>query len=152
MPDPSPASLQDHLGYWLRMVSNAVSHGFARQVEQEGVTVAEWVVLRVLFDATHLAPSVVAERMGMTRGAISRLADRLVDKKLVDRATDTADRRGQTLALTPAARALVPRLAALADGNDAEFFAVLTPAERMEFDRMCRKIAAARGLTGAPTA
>ena len=33
-----------------------------------------------------------------------------------------ADGRAQTLALTPAGRALTPRLAVLADANDAEFF------------------------------
>ncbi len=41
--DKSPSDLHDHLGYWLRTVSNAVSQSFARKVEGEGVTVAERV-------------------------------------------------------------------------------------------------------------
>ena len=42
--------LESHLGYWLRYVSNHVSHAFALKVAARGVTVAEWVVLRELYD------------------------------------------------------------------------------------------------------
>lgn len=45
-----------------------MSHGFATKLEGEGVTVAEWVVLRELYDVEALAPSVIADRLGMTRG------------------------------------------------------------------------------------
>jgi hypothetical protein len=40
------SQLEAHLGYWLRAVSNHVSHAFKMKVETHGVTVAEWVVLR----------------------------------------------------------------------------------------------------------
>ena len=94
------SDLETHLGYWLRMVSNSVSHGFARKLEAEDITVAEWVFMRKLFDADGVAPSRLAERMGMTKGAISKLADRLIAKRLVTRTASDEDRRGQTLALT----------------------------------------------------
>ena len=149
-PDPPPAKLDAHLGYWLRMVSNAVSQSFARQVEREGVTVAEWVFLRALYDAGPVAPSLLAETMGMTKGAISRLADRLADKALIDKSANPDDKRAHTLALTPAGRALVPRLAALADANDAAFFQALTADERRQLDQLLRRIAQQRQLTTIP--
>ncbi|MCV3735546.1 MarR family transcriptional regulator (plasmid) [Rhizobium sp. TRM96647] len=142
----SVSSLESHLGYWLRAVSNNVSQGFARKLEDEGVTVAEWVFLRMLFDFETVSPSALAEAMGMTRGAISKLADRLVAKELVERGASLADKRAQTLALKPAGRARVPMLAALADRNDTEFFGVLDEEERGELDRLLRKIVAGRGL------
>ena len=74
------------------------------------MTVAEWVLMRQLLDEEALAPSRLAERMGMTRGAITKLADRLIAKSLLVRAADPEDGRAQTLALTPAGRALVPEL------------------------------------------
>jgi DNA-binding MarR family transcriptional regulator len=40
------------------------------------------------------------------------------------------DRRYQALALTAKGRAMAPKLAALADQNDAEFFGHLNAAER----------------------
>lgn len=151
MSDAHPANLEDHLGYWLRLVSNAVSQAFARRVEAEGVTVAEWVFLRVLYDVEALAPSALAERMGMTKGAITKLADRLIAKALVARAANPNDRRGQSLALTEAARALVPRLAKLADENDADFFGGLASEERRQLERLLRRVAASRDLVTTPT-
>ncbi|MDM9647649.1 MarR family transcriptional regulator [Rhizobium sp. S163] len=139
-----------HLGYWLRTVSNAVSQSFALNVEAEGVTVAEWVFLRMLYDVESIAPSQLAERMGMTKGAISKLADRLVEKNLVSRDAKPDGKRGQTLMLKPAARELVPRLAELADRNDAMFFGGLSPEERGELERLLRLIARERGLSDIP--
>ncbi|ODN72051.1 MarR family winged helix-turn-helix transcriptional regulator [Methylobrevis pamukkalensis] len=138
---PPISDLESHLGYWLRRVSNDVSASFARRLDGEGVTVAEWVVLRMLQDVGEVAPGRLAEAMRMTRGAISKLAERLVAKGLVDRLEDPADGRGQILALTAAGRAMVPGLAALADANDAAFFGCLEPAERSELERLLRKIA-----------
>ena len=94
------SSLESHLGYWIRSVSNHVSHAFALKLAAVGVTVAEWVVLRELYDSEN-APSAVAERLGMTRGAISKLAERLIDKELIVRRATAGDRRFQSLALTP---------------------------------------------------
>lgn len=147
----SPTGLHDHLGYWLRTVSNAVSHAFARSLEGVGVTVAEWVFLRALYDVDGIAPSLLAERMGMTRGAISKLAERLLAKDFVTRAANPDDGRAHMLALTRAGRALVPRLAEIADANDNAFFGALAPAERSHLDALLRKIAMARDLTMPPT-
>lgn len=148
--DTSPSSLETHLGYWLRLVSNAVSQSFARKLESEGVTVAEWVFLRALYDADQITPTRLAQEMGMTKGAISRLADRLAEKALVERRADPDDRRAQTLALSGTARALVPQLARLADANDAEFFDALSQQEREMLAQLLQKIARDRNLTTIP--
>ncbi len=147
MPATPPASdLTAHLGYWLRYLSNHVSQAFARKVEAHGVTVAEWVLMRQLLDEDALAPSRLAERMGMTRGAISKLAERLIAKSLLARSSNPSDGRAHTLALTRSGRAMVPRLAALADANDAEFFDHLGPKDRAALLRTLREIVAKHGL------
>jgi DNA-binding MarR family transcriptional regulator len=146
-----PSDLRTHLGFWLRTVSNAVSQRFARRVEAEGVTVAEWVVMRVLYDSDSISPSHLAGQMGMTKGAISKLVDRLATKGLVARTPSPSDRRAHMVALTPAGRGKVPVLAALADANDAEFFGALSPAERASLDRLLKAIVERQGLTRPPT-
>ena len=151
-PEPRLSELADHLGYWLRFVSNHVSQAFARTVEAEGVTVAEWVVMRQLFDVEAMAPSRLADAIGLSRGAITKLADRLIEKRLMLRKADPADGRAQTLALTEAGRALVPRLAALADANDAAFFDHLTAEDRAALLRILAGIIERRGLSGLPVA
>jgi DNA-binding MarR family transcriptional regulator len=101
----SPAELTSHLGYWLRLVSNHVSHAFARKLQAFDITVAEWALMRVLFGIDE-SPSQLAERMGMTKGAITKLADRLIAKSLVIRISSRDDRRSQTLRLSKKAKAL----------------------------------------------
>jgi DNA-binding MarR family transcriptional regulator len=151
MEPPQPASeLAAHLGYWLRYVSNHVSQAFARKVEAHGVTVAEWVLMRQLLEVEALAPSRLADRMGMTRGAISKLADRLIAKSMLARAADPQDGRAQTLSLTSTGRALTPKLAALADANDAEFFDHMAPKDRAALFRILREIVEKRDLKSMP--
>ncbi|WP_205911889.1 MarR family transcriptional regulator [Rhodobacter sp. SGA-6-6] len=144
------SNLTDHTGYWMRMVSNAVSQEFARKVAEEGVTVAEWSFMRALFSEERMPPTALADRMGMTRGAISKLADRLVAKGLVLRDESETDKRGQLLSLSPKGRAKVPLLARLADANDAEYFGVLTGEERHALDRILRGLVERRGLSATP--
>ncbi|MCC8428571.1 MarR family transcriptional regulator [Reyranella aquatilis] len=145
------SDLEFHLGYWLRFVSNHVSHAFSLKLQARDVTVAEWVVLRDLFDGDGVAPSLLADRLGMTRGAISKLADRLIAKELIERTAAMEDRRQQTLSLTAAGRKLVPALSALADRNDAEFFGHLKPAERAALEKMLRDIVRRHDLKTIPT-
>ena len=150
METKSISALEDHLGYWLRLVSNNVSGAFAEKLSARAVSVAEWVMLRELYDAAQ-SPSLLAEKIGMTRGAVTKLADRLVARKLVAREASEKDGRAQMLLLTKQGMALVPQLAALADRNDAEYFAGLTGREQAALKNLLLKIVKGRGIRGAPT-
>jgi DNA-binding MarR family transcriptional regulator len=151
MPLPPPVSdLTAHLGFWLRTVSNHVSHAFAGRLAAQGVTVAEWVMMRALYGKDPMPPSRVADEMGMTRGAITKLADRLIGKSLIVRRADSEDGRAQTLALTPQGSRLVPKLAALADRNDAEFFGGLSRAERDTLERLLKRLVEQGRMTAMP--
>jgi len=145
------SALEVHLGYWLRMVSNDVSQAFARRLVASGVTVAEWVMLREMFDVAELAPSELAERTGLTRGAVSKLVERLVEKKLMRRDAAEDDGRSQRVALTGAGRRIVPKLAAMADENDEEFFSALSKTEREGLRALMKKLVQANGLHTKPT-
>ncbi|HEY1784300.1 MAG TPA: MarR family winged helix-turn-helix transcriptional regulator [Pirellulales bacterium] len=147
---PAISQLQDHLGYWLRFVSNHVSHAFTRKVEAQGVTVAEWVVMREMLELDAAHPSQLAERLGMTRGAISKLVERLCGKQLAERRSVEGDRRYQTVELTAAGRKLVPRLARLADENDREFFGDLDPKSRAALAALLREMAQRHGWKDVP--
>lgn len=144
--------LTSHLGYWLRLVSNRVSTSFARRLAELDVGVAEWVLLRELFDRADLSPSEIADALGMTRGAISKLEDRLAARALIVRTDDAADRRSHRLGLSAEGRQLVPRLAALADASDEEFFGDLDEATRAELLRALRVLAEIHQLTQHPLA
>ncbi|MGN6507570.1 MAG: MarR family winged helix-turn-helix transcriptional regulator [Tepidisphaeraceae bacterium] len=147
----SPISqLDDHLGYWMRFVSNHVSHAFRLKIESRGVTVAEWVVMRALFDQEPANPSQLAERIGLTRGAVSKLVDRLVTKGLIACQPDPHDRRYQSLTLSAKARKLLPVLARLADENDALFFGTLSASDRNTLQRLLQEIVKQHNLKAMP--
>jgi DNA-binding MarR family transcriptional regulator len=148
---PKISDLKKHIGFWMRIVSNNVSHSFARKLENSGVSVAEWVVIREMLEGGDtISPSQIAEITGMTRGAISKLIDRLLTKKLVTRKESTQDRRYQELRLTGEAKQLIPKLAKLADENDEEFFSVLTKEERKKLTEILIKTAELNKLTKFP--
>jgi DNA-binding MarR family transcriptional regulator len=145
------SDLRMHVGFWLRFVSNHVSHAFARKLLLSGVTAAEWVVMREMFAEEETSPGVLAERIGMTRGGVSKLVDRLVGKGLITRRERADDRRFQSIALTAAGLRLLPQLATLADENDEEFFHPLTARERAALIATMRKLVRAHDLQTLPT-
>ncbi|MBA4751544.1 MAG: MarR family transcriptional regulator [Sphingopyxis sp.] len=148
---PTVSDLSAHLGYLLRMTSNAVSQDFARAVADAGVTVAEWTMLRSLYGSEALAPSVLALKMALTRGAISKLADRLLEKQFIERTGNLDDKRGHSLSLTTSGEKKVPTLARIADANDAAFFSVLNDDERMTLRRILKVLIDKHQLTATPT-
>jgi DNA-binding MarR family transcriptional regulator len=124
------SNLEDHLGYWLRYVSNQVSLSFRQRLAGEKITVGEWVVLRLLYEGEAF-PAVLAEQIGVTRGAMTKIIDRLYEKNLIDRTELQDDRRFQRIAITKEGLALVPRLAQIADENEVFYFSHLSDAEKM---------------------
>ena len=144
------SDLTSHLGYWLRFVSNHVSGAFSRALTEKQVTVPEWVLMRLILDAPA-RPSTIAESMDFTKGAVSKLADRLIARGLVERSASEDDGRAHLLTLTDAGRVLVPELAGIADANDRNAFDVLEPDERQTLERLLRKIVAKKGLKTVPT-
>jgi MarR family transcriptional regulator, lower aerobic nicotinate degradation pathway regulator len=142
--------LTDHLGYRLRQVSNHVSQGFARKLADKDVTVAEWGLLRTLYGKESISPSQLANEMSLTRGAITKLADRLIAKALVMREASADDGRAQTLRITAKGTKFVPELAALADKNELECFAHLSADDTRALQRILGEIIARLGLTKIP--
>jgi len=142
--------LTDHIGYWLRRVSNAVSGGFATKLAALDVSVAEWVFMRLLYKRAPIPPSQVAEVMALTRGGVTKIADRLINKGYLAREDDPEDGRGQRLKLTAKGNQIVPKLAALADKNEAEYFAHLSAPEKHQLMALLQKTVEALGINTVP--
>ena len=134
------SALEDHLGYWLRYVSNHVSGAFAQALQERQVSVAEWVALRHIYSRERITPGELAELLGMTRGAISKVLTKLEDKQWIARASDQTDNRVQWITLTSAGQQILPELAQLADDNDAYFFGGLSQAEQATLRNLLKKL------------
>jgi DNA-binding MarR family transcriptional regulator len=117
------SAVESHLTYWVHYVGYRVFHALRRRTLELGVTAAESVVLRKLYEHENgEMPSRLALRLGLTRGYLSRLAMRLEAKGLIDREKSLSDRRALILTLTGVGRAVVHFLAEMADQVNARTF------------------------------
>ena len=145
------SELESHLGYLLRRVSNAVSGEFTRALQAKQTSVAEWVLLRELYARGQATPGDLAGVLGMTRGAISKVVDKLEAKMWVQAQAAEGDNRVRLLSLTRAGRRNLPVLAKLADENDSQFFNCLEASERRALRRVLVKVADRHHLHDVPT-
>jgi len=93
-------------------------------------SVAEWVLLRHLHDRKQATPGELAIALTMTRGATSKVIDKLEAKGWITSRIKPEDNRVQLVSLTAAGRRVIPELADIADHNDDRFFAFLHARER----------------------
>lgn len=150
MPAQSSPSLDVHLGYWLRLVSNHVSGSFARALQTQSLSVAEWVALNQIQQWADLTPAKLADVMGVTRGAVSKILDKLQAKNWISRVTSAGDSRVRCLSLTPQGQQVLPGLAVIADKNDEYFFGVLGLEEQIILRSLLSRLAAAHQINNIP--
>lgn len=133
-------ALEAHLGYWLRRVSNHVSGEFKRALQAKNTSVAEWVVLCQVHGQPGITPGELAAALTLTRGAVSKIIDKLEAKSWITGASKPDDSRVRLLSLTPKGSHILPELRQIADRNDEVFFAVLRDAERATLLRLLVKL------------
>lgn len=140
LPRNAAPELESHLGYWLRRVSNHVSGAFARSLQTRHTSVAEWVVMCQVQGRPGITPAELAEGLDLTRGAVSKIIDKLEAKQWVAHSTKPEDGRVQLLSLTRRGSRILPELAAIADLNDQEFFEGLDSDEKATLRRLLGKL------------
>lgn len=144
--DAVPSGLQDHTGYWLNRLRGVVHSRFEAALAEHGVTVAQWSVLITVYREDAVTPLEIARFIDVDAGSLTRLLDRMEDKDLIRRLPVDGDRRSIRIALTPQAVALAPRLAALADANDAACFAALADEELRDLRHALARLLRAQGV------
>jgi MarR family multiple antibiotic resistance transcriptional regulator len=145
-PDDRPSGLQDQTGYWLNRLRGVMHAGLEAALAGYGVTVAQWNVLITVYREDAVTPLEIARFIDVDSGSLTRLLDRMEDKDLIHRLPVDGDRRSIRIALTPHAAALVPRLAALSDANDARFFDGLPETEARAFRSTLAKVLRTQGI------
>jgi len=115
IPQPSPDRASDAAGDvadLIYSVARRIRRDANRHLEPLGVTPAQVRALRtVARDAGAVRMSELADRLGIARRSATSVVDELVDRGLVARRTDDADRRAVAVELTDAGGALLATLA-----------------------------------------
>jgi DNA-binding MarR family transcriptional regulator len=120
--DKPPSHYTEHLCYWLQFVASHATATLGAQLAQRGMTVNEWLVLRLLLDNPGVQFHLVARTVGLGKAAAWKTVARLEAGGMVTRELAPGAARVQALSLTPKGEALVPELAALAEDNEFRLF------------------------------
>lgn len=94
----------------LSRASSAVEEHAERDVARNGLTLAEFAVLEVLYHKGPLLLGEVQRRVLVSSGGVTYLVDRLERRGLVERRECPTDRRARYAALTPEGEDMIARI------------------------------------------
>jgi len=110
---------------------------------------ADFAVLAALEEDGPISQADLGRKLGLDRNTINGIVTRLDHADQIVRATDPADRRRNTVAITPLGRQYLDELQAATDTVQAELAAPLSTAEAAQLQRLLGKILDAHpGLPG----
>ncbi|WP_235907652.1 MarR family winged helix-turn-helix transcriptional regulator [Siccirubricoccus phaeus] len=146
-------ALEAFLPYRLSVIANRASRLFARRyAEAFGLSVPEWRVLAVLGRFGGLSATEAAERTAMDKVKVSRAVKLLLDRGLVERREDAADRRVQRLAMTRQGAAIHAGIVPHARALEAELLAGFSAAEAAALQALLDRLDARLAEMGAEAA
>ena len=133
--------LENFLPYRLSILAQLVSESlYDLYAQPYGLTVTQWRVMAALGRFAPLTASEVSARIVMDKVAVSRAVAGLMQRGLIERATDSADRRRASLRLSVRGKAMHARIVPIALDYEAKLYEALTPPERKAFNRLANRL------------
>jgi DNA-binding MarR family transcriptional regulator len=105
-----------------------------------GVSAAGGLVLGILRDHGTMSPSVLGERLIVTRATVTGLLDSLERRGFVSRSANPADRRSLLVEVTPAGLAVVQELRTIVHRNERDWMSVFSDAELRTYVDLLHRI------------
>jgi len=105
------------IGYLITSVQKLMHRGLGEGLEKHGVSVAQWMVLVVLWEMDGLAQKDLSERVAVETATLSRTVDRMERDGLVVRERSETDRRQVYVRLTEYGAGLWRNLVPEAEAN-----------------------------------
>jgi DNA-binding MarR family transcriptional regulator len=136
--------LDAYLPYRLSVASNAVSGLIARAYEDRfGLPVPQWRLICVLAEDGALTQGQIVARTMMDKVTVSRAAQGLLKRRLVERTAHHADGRSHVLALSPQGDSLYAEIAPMALAYERTLIAGLSSGEVEDLKRLLLRLQAA---------
>lgn len=138
---PKRMALDEFLPYRLSFASNLVSEAVAASYRSEfGVSIIEWRLIAVIAEKQVITQQEISERTRMDKVIVSRAASALLERGLIQRVPNTADKRSHFLRLTPTGRKLYEQVVPRALQLEGEIFSHFTTSELEQLMSMLRRI------------
>ena len=130
------------LSFHARTVGLALNKAYDHEIAEVSLARGTGKVSVLLLTAANpgIRPSVIAHFIHKDRAAMARLIDQMRGNGLVEHKIDADERRAHELYLTPKGLSLLERVRAIALGQSARFFGVLSESERAELLRILMKL------------
>jgi DNA-binding MarR family transcriptional regulator len=142
--------LEAYLPYRLSVASNVISGLIARTYQARfGLTIPQWRLICVLAENGRMTQGQIVGRTFMDKVTVSRAAQGLAVRGLVDRTEHHADGRSHMLTLTLEGRRLFAEVAPMALAYEAALVSGLAPEEVTLLRRLLGRLqSAAAALNG----
>ncbi|MCG6115410.1 MAG: MarR family winged helix-turn-helix transcriptional regulator [Mesorhizobium sp.] len=121
--------LHQRLGYKVSRLSRIMQSRLERLIAEQGLTRLMWCVLTGIGDEGVSTPSELADYIGITRPATSRLLREMEAKGMVLRHGSDADGRGKTVSLTPFGQKLLEAARPSMEAVNQHFTSKIEPEE-----------------------
>ncbi len=139
----SSLKLDEYLPYRLSVASNEVSRLIARAYEDRfGLSVPQWRVICVLAEDGASTPQAIVARTATDKVTVSRAAQALSTRRLVQRTPNSTDGRSHHLELTETGRKLHADVTPLALRYEKEVIAGISLDEITGFKKMLQRVEA----------
>jgi DNA-binding MarR family transcriptional regulator len=122
-----------------RLGTAAKERSFAAYTEL-GLHPYHHAILAVLDQGSCETQGAIAEALAYDKGQLVGLLDELEEAGLIKRQRDPADRRRQTVQMTPAGRKTLDRLRRLSQQLEDEFLATLDDGERRHLHTLLQRL------------
>ncbi len=136
-----PEELVSSVLFLLKRLGMAAKERSFSAYEEAGLHPYHHAVLAVLDEGSRETQGAIAEALGYDKGQLVGLLDELEGDGFIERRRDTADRRRQTVSITPAGRRTLERLRRLSRELEDEFLAPLSEEERRELHALLLRVA-----------
>lgn len=128
---------------YMMAMSGHLIVALARRLRNEALSLSEYAALHLLRRSGQVRIGELAEGLGQPLPAMSRIVSELVDKGLIERTEDGADRRAKTLTLTrrgaslldEQASSLVREVGVALEGMQSEIAGAMMPLYRQYMAR-----------------
>ncbi len=123
--------LQDYMPYRLSVLSRAISQSLAKQYSARfNIGINEWRVMAILAIEQPLSANEVARHTSLDKVQISRAINKMLEMGLLQRETDSDDKRRHFLSLSQSGQAIYEQIVPLARSHESELLSVLTAYEQ----------------------
>lgn len=123
----------------LQQVAHLFNKRRAQLARRVDLTEAQWRVLEGVA-TEHFMPSLFADNLDSTRGAVSKTLKQLLEKSLVRAAISGSDGRQRNYALTPKGKQTLQTLRKLRENAIREVWSDLPLADLETFNRLCEQL------------